>query len=135
MKLAPHLHRLGNDLVASYLINLPEGITLIDAGLPGHWNDLRHELDMIGRPLTDIRGLVLTHGDSDHIGFARRLRQATGAPVFIHSGDAHRVRNLTMSSYGYLDWRRRRPQGSRSPIAPPQIPATSAGLAQHLEGY
>lgn len=92
MKLAPHLHRLGNDLVASYLIDLPEGITLVDAGLPGHWNDLQRELEAIGRPLADVRGLVLTHGDSDHIGFAERLRQEAGVPVFIHSADAHRVR-------------------------------------------
>ncbi|WP_119697200.1 MBL fold metallo-hydrolase [Microbacterium halotolerans] len=92
MKLAPHLHRLGNDIVAAYLIDLPDGITLIDAGLPGHWNDLRRELDAIGRPLSDIRGLVLTHGDSDHIGFAERMRAETGAPVFIHSADAERAR-------------------------------------------
>ncbi|WP_223622308.1 MBL fold metallo-hydrolase [Microbacterium sp. EST19A] len=92
MKLAPHLHRLGNDIVASYLIDLPEGITLIDAGLPGHWNDLQRELAEIGRPLSDIRGLVLTHGDSDHIGFAERLRREAGVPVFIHAADAHRVR-------------------------------------------
>ncbi|MEJ1088655.1 MBL fold metallo-hydrolase [Microbacterium sp. Mu-80] len=92
MKLAPHLHRLGNDIVASYLIDLPEGIILVDAGLPGHWNDLRRELQLIGRPLSDIRGLVLTHGDSDHIGFAERLRREAGVPVFVHAADAHRAR-------------------------------------------
>jgi len=92
MKLAPHLHRLGNDIVASYLVDLPEGITLIDAGLPGHWHDLRRELAELGRPMSDIRGLVLTHGDSDHIGFAERLRREAGVPVFIHADDAHRVR-------------------------------------------
>ncbi|WP_447913490.1 MBL fold metallo-hydrolase [Microbacterium phyllosphaerae] len=92
MKLAPHLYRLGNDIVASYLIDLPEGITLVDAGLPGHWNDLQRTLAELGRPLSDIRGLVLTHGDSDHIGFAERLRSEAGVPVFIHSSDAHRVR-------------------------------------------
>ncbi|MCK8478443.1 MBL fold metallo-hydrolase [Microbacterium aurugineum] len=92
MKLAPHLHRLGNDIVASYLIDLPEGITLIDAGLPGHWHDLQRELELIRRPLSDVRGLVLTHGDSDHIGFAERLRTEAGVPVFIHTADSHRVR-------------------------------------------
>lgn len=92
MKLAPHLHRLGNDVVASYLLDLPEGITLVDAGLPGHWDDLLRELETLGRPLTDVRGLVLTHGDSDHIGFAERLRQEVGLPVFIHAADAHRAR-------------------------------------------
>ncbi len=92
MKIAPHLHRLGNDVVASYLVDLPEGITLVDAGLPGHWHDLLRELEAIGRPLSDVRGLVLTHGDSDHIGFAERLRVEAGVPVFVHAADAHRAR-------------------------------------------
>ena len=91
MKLAPHLHRIGNDIVAAYLVDLPEGITLIDAGLPGHWHDLQRELDDIGRPLSDIRGLVLTHGDGDHIGFAERLRLVAGVPVFIPAADSHGV--------------------------------------------
>jgi glyoxylase-like metal-dependent hydrolase (beta-lactamase superfamily II) len=34
-----------------------------------------------------VRGLILTHGDSDHLGFAERLRQ-TGVPVFVHQADA-----------------------------------------------
>lgn len=92
MRLAPHLHRLGGDIVASYLVDAPDGITLIDAGLPGHWRDLQDELVAIGRPLSDVRGLVLTHGDSDHIGFAERLRRETGAPVFVHAADAERAR-------------------------------------------
>lgn len=92
MKIAPNLHRLGNDIIASYLVDVPEGITLIDAALPGHWRDLQQELALIGRPFADIRGLVLTHGDSDHIGFAERLRREHGVPVFVHSADAERTR-------------------------------------------
>jgi glyoxylase-like metal-dependent hydrolase (beta-lactamase superfamily II) len=92
MELAPHLHRLGNDVVACYLLDSPEGITLIDAGLPGHWNDLQQELRALGKTAADIRGLVLTHGDSDHIGFAERLRRQHGVPVYVHSADAHRAR-------------------------------------------
>jgi glyoxylase-like metal-dependent hydrolase (beta-lactamase superfamily II) len=92
MELAPHLHRLGNDVVACYLLDTPEGITLIDAGLPGHWNDLQQELRALSKTAADIRGLVLTHGDSDHIGFAERLRREHGVPVYVHSADAHRAR-------------------------------------------
>jgi glyoxylase-like metal-dependent hydrolase (beta-lactamase superfamily II) len=92
MRLAPNLHRIGNDIVAAYLVVTPEGITVIDAGLPGHWADLEAELASIGRSLDDIRGLVLTHGDSDHIGFAERLRREHGVPVYIHSADADRAR-------------------------------------------
>jgi glyoxylase-like metal-dependent hydrolase (beta-lactamase superfamily II) len=92
MELAPHLHRIGNDIVAAYLVVLPEGITIIDAGLPGHRRDLERELSTLGRSVADVRGLVLTHGDSDHIGFAERLRHEHGVPVFVHSGDADRAR-------------------------------------------
>jgi hypothetical protein len=41
MQLAPHLYRIGNDIVAAYLVVTDDGITVIDAGLPGHWRDLR----------------------------------------------------------------------------------------------
>ncbi|MEU4579004.1 MBL fold metallo-hydrolase [Nonomuraea sp. NPDC023979] len=92
MKLAPHLHRLGNDVVACYLVDTDEGITLIDAGLPGHWRELQRELRSLGKSVDDIRGLVLTHGDSDHIGFAERLRSEHGVPVFVHAADAARTR-------------------------------------------
>lgn len=92
MELAPHLHRIGNDIVAAYLVVLPEGITVIDAGLPGHLADLRAELAGVGRPLSDIKGIVLTHGDSDHLGFAERLRREYGIPVFVHTADAGRAR-------------------------------------------
>src|SRR5690606_7584507 len=92
VKIAPHVHRLGNDIVASYLIDTAEGITLVDAGLPGHWRDLQRKLRELGRPLADVRGLVLTHGDSDHIGFAERLRIEAGVPVYIHAADAQRAR-------------------------------------------
>lgn len=92
MRIAPQLHRLGNDIVAAYLVDTPEGITLIDAGLPGHWRDLLRELRAMGRGLSDIRGVILTHGDSDHLGFAERLRREHGVPVFVHSADAERAK-------------------------------------------
>ena len=117
MELAPHLHRLGNDIVASYLVDLPEGITLVDAGLPGHWDDLIRELELIGRPLSDVRGLVLTHGDSDHIGFAERLRRETGVPVYVHAADAHRARTG---------------EKPRTPMGPARLRPTLAFLAYAL---
>lgn len=92
MKLAPHLHRIGNDIVAAYLIDDASGVTVIDAGLPGHYRDLTAELTAIGRTLADVRGVILTHGDSDHLGFAERLRTELGIPVYVHAADADRAR-------------------------------------------
>jgi glyoxylase-like metal-dependent hydrolase (beta-lactamase superfamily II) len=105
MQLAPGLHRIGNDIVAAYLVVTPEGITVIDAGLPGHWGDLEAELASIGRTMDDVRGLVLTHGDSDHIGFAERLRRERGVPVFVHSADADRAKGGDKPKTAMGPWR------------------------------
>ena len=105
MKLAPHQHRLGNDVVACYLVDTDDGITLIDAGLPGHWHNLQRELQSLGKSTDDIRGLVLTHGDSDHLGFAERLRAEHGVPVFVHAADAARARTGDKPKSALGSWR------------------------------
>lgn len=91
MKLSTHLYRVGNDIVAAYLVVTPEGVTIIDAGLSGHWRDLRAELTVAGKTLGDVKGIILTHGDSDHLGFAERLRRHLGIPVYVHHADAARA--------------------------------------------
>jgi glyoxylase-like metal-dependent hydrolase (beta-lactamase superfamily II) len=92
MELNPSLHRIGNDIVAAYLIVTPDGITVIDAGLAGHWKELVAEVADMGRSLDDIRGLILTHGDGDHVGFAERLHREHGVPVYVHAADASRAK-------------------------------------------
>ena len=104
MQLGPSLHRIGNDIVAVYLVDTPEGVTVIDAGLAGHWKELVSELDAMGRSVDDVRGVVLTHGDSDHIGFAERLRREHGVPVYVHEADAARARGeeSTKPEWGHV---------------------------------
>jgi glyoxylase-like metal-dependent hydrolase (beta-lactamase superfamily II) len=104
MKLGPHLHRIGNDIVAAYLVDTDEGVTVIDAGMAGHWHDLRAELADMDRSVDDIRGVVLTHGDGDHVGFAERLRRDHGVPVYIHEADAARARGevKAKNSWGHI---------------------------------
>ncbi|HSJ43135.1 MAG TPA: MBL fold metallo-hydrolase [Euzebyales bacterium] len=98
LRLAPSLHRIGSDLVNSYVVEDGGGITIIDAGLPGHWTELTAKLAHMGRSLDDIRGVVLTHGDTDHIGFAERLRREHGVPVHVHELDAARARGEVKQS-------------------------------------
>jgi len=92
MRIAPSLHRLGSSLVNSYLVEDGGEITIIDAGLPGYWGDMEAELAAMGRSLDEVRGVVLTHGDTDHIGFAERIHRERGVPVFVHELDAARAR-------------------------------------------
>lgn len=98
MRLAPSLHRVGSDLVNCYLVEDAGGVTVIDAGLPGHWKELQAELATLGRSLDDVRGVVLTHGDTDHLGFAERLRKEKGVPIYVHELDAARARGEDKSN-------------------------------------
>jgi glyoxylase-like metal-dependent hydrolase (beta-lactamase superfamily II) len=92
MELAPSLHRIGSDMVNVYLIEDSGGITVIDAGIPGLWKDLVTELEIMGSSPDDIRGVILTHADSDHLGFAERLRKDHGVPIYVHEADAAQAR-------------------------------------------
>ncbi len=89
MEIAPRVRRIGRDnIINSYLIEDGGEITIVDAGLSGLWNDLPAELAAMGRTLDDVRSIVLTHGHSDHIGFAERGRTERTWLVRVHELDA-----------------------------------------------
>jgi glyoxylase-like metal-dependent hydrolase (beta-lactamase superfamily II) len=92
MQIANGLYRVGADIVNSYLIVDKDGVTIIDAGLPRYWKLLQNELAAIGKSPDDVRALILTHGDTDHIGFAARLYQEKGIVAHIHEADVDRAR-------------------------------------------
>ncbi|HEY3685764.1 MAG TPA: MBL fold metallo-hydrolase [Streptosporangiaceae bacterium] len=84
---APSVVRLGDDMVNFYLVDHPDGLVLVDAGLPGHLGQLREHLARSGRSPRDIRAVLLTHGHLDHTGLAGAVQQA-GADIWIHEADA-----------------------------------------------
>lgn len=92
MEIVENLHRVGSDIVACYLVADESGVTMVDSGLPGHWRELVAELESMGRGFEDIKGLILTHGDSDHLGIAERLRTEHEIPVYVHEADAPQAR-------------------------------------------
>lgn len=92
MRIANGLRRIGADMVNSYLIVDGDDVTVIDAGLPGYWKLLNAELASIGKSLNNVRALVLTHGDTDHIGFAARLYHEKGIAAYVHTADVDRAR-------------------------------------------
>jgi glyoxylase-like metal-dependent hydrolase (beta-lactamase superfamily II) len=98
MEIARGVRRLGgpgSGTVNCYLIEDASGLTIIDAGMPRQWSDLQRELADMRRTLDDIRAVVLTHGHTDHIGFAERVRRSSGTPVLVHEFDAALARGET----------------------------------------
>lgn len=73
--------------VNMYLLDAPEGLTLIDAGFPGDDRKVLDALKVLGRPANDLKHIVLTHAHPDHIGSAAALKRATGARTYLHAAD------------------------------------------------
>ncbi|MDQ1912347.1 MBL fold metallo-hydrolase [Paenibacillus sp. GD4] len=83
--------------VNSYLLEGPEGFTLIDPGLrtaeaEQHWEAALSEL---GVAFTDIERIVLTHHHPDHYGLAGWFQQRSGgAPVLLSGTGLKQARLL-----------------------------------------
>jgi glyoxylase-like metal-dependent hydrolase (beta-lactamase superfamily II) len=84
--------RLGSSMVNWYAVEDGGRLTIIDAGLPKHAETLEADLRSVGRELSDIEAVVLTHAHPDHIGVAGFLR-ARGVPVYVHREDAGMLAN------------------------------------------
>jgi glyoxylase-like metal-dependent hydrolase (beta-lactamase superfamily II) len=76
--------RVGN----AYLVTGPDDLVLVDAGLPGSAGAIVRYIRRIGRSPAELRTIILTHADIDHVGGAARLKRLTGARVAIHALDA-----------------------------------------------
>ena len=88
-EIASRIRRVGGDsIVNAYLVEEGGEVTIVDAGAPGLWAQVVPELAAMDRGLDDVRAIVLTHGHSDHVGFAERARRERGWPVWVHEIDA-----------------------------------------------
>lgn len=93
VKVADGVRRFDDGIVNWYLIEDGDDLAVVDAGFPPDWSMLTTALGTLGRRLSDLRAVVITHGHIDHIGFAERARREAGAEVFVHAADEPLLRS------------------------------------------
>ena len=87
MELWTGIHSLEISRVSNVYLVVGPPPTLIDTGPPGTVSRLLAAMTRAGVPPGDLRRIVLTHCDVDHIANARALQRITGAEVCAHEDD------------------------------------------------
>jgi glyoxylase-like metal-dependent hydrolase (beta-lactamase superfamily II) len=101
------IYRLENVYTNWYLLEQGGRLTVLDAGLPGDWQDFCSALSSLGYTAADIDAVLITHHHPDHAGNAERLR-SSGARVLSHPADAAYLRgeeHLSPWAHARFLWR------------------------------
>jgi len=65
----------------SVILDAEKGATLVDTGVPGQAELILEKLAAEGISPGDVKRILITHQDIDHIGSLKALKEATGATV------------------------------------------------------
>lgn len=69
----------------SLIVDPVHGSVLVDTAIPNKAEAIGEALKEAGLTLGDVRHVVITHQDVDHIGSLGAVKKATGADVYAHS--------------------------------------------------
>lgn len=86
------LFQLASPVGHAYLWCGPDGLTLVDTGLPGSAPRIAAAVETLGYRRGDLRHLLLTHSHVDHVGAAAEVADWGAVVVAAHRDDARVVR-------------------------------------------
>ena len=73
-----------------------EALYLVDSGVFGCEKQIMDYLDTIGRNISDIKGVFLTHAHPDHIGCAAWYREHTGCKIYASEGEKRWIEDIDL---------------------------------------
>jgi glyoxylase-like metal-dependent hydrolase (beta-lactamase superfamily II) len=82
MEILPNIHLVPDSRANPYLLIDPDGLTLIDAGLPGVSRKILAYIASLGFTPKDLKRILITHADFDHVSGLADLQAASGARVY-----------------------------------------------------
>jgi glyoxylase-like metal-dependent hydrolase (beta-lactamase superfamily II) len=94
-KITENVHHLPELVGGPTLILGDDGVTLVDAGLPDAAEAILDALRSLGREPADLKHIVITHADPDHVGGLAALVAATGADVYAGEHEADVIEGKT----------------------------------------
>jgi metallo-beta-lactamase class B len=104
-KVVGNVYYVGSKDLASYLITTSEGHILINSGFDQTVPLIRKSVESLGLKMRDIKVLLASHAHSDHVARHAKMRELTGAKVYVMRGDDEVIASGGKGQYLYTDSR------------------------------
>jgi glyoxylase-like metal-dependent hydrolase (beta-lactamase superfamily II) len=82
MKITDQVYVVPKVIASPYIIVDADGLTIIDTGLPRSEKKILAYIASLGKSPQDVKRIILTHSDLDHVGGLSALAKATGAHTY-----------------------------------------------------
>ncbi len=111
MEIIPGVFQIKTPMVNLYLITEDNGLTLVDAGIKSSYRRVVDLIARLGRSISELNRILLTHADVDHVGAAMQLKTGSGAKIYASRiaaealTEGHSSRSLKLGALTPLsDW-------------------------------
>ena len=91
MKIIDNIFIVPGVVSNTYLLVDADGLTIIDAGLPRSEKKILAYVASLGKSARDVKRIILTHSDLDHVGGLTALKKATGARTYASQIEAEAI--------------------------------------------
>ena len=89
MKIIENVYLVPKVVANPFIIADTDGLTLIDVGIPFSEKKILAYIASIGKSPHDLKRIILTHSDVDHVGSLAALQKSTGARTYASPGTSH----------------------------------------------
>lgn len=104
-KIVDNVYYVGSHDLAIYLVTTPKGHMLINTGFDETVPLIQASVKSLGFQMTDIKIILASHAHADHVAGHARAREASGAKVYVMTGDDKVIANGGKGQYLYTDSR------------------------------
>ena len=91
MKITDHVHLVPDTVANVFILIDPDGLTVIDTGLPRSERKILDYITNLGRSHHDVKRILITHSDLDHVGSLAALQKASGALTYASQIEAEAI--------------------------------------------
>jgi glyoxylase-like metal-dependent hydrolase (beta-lactamase superfamily II) len=93
MKIMENVFLVPGVVANPFILVDSDGLTVIDTGLPRSSHKILDYVSSLGKSAQDVKRIIITHSDLDHVGSLAALHKLTGARTYASQVEAGAIAN------------------------------------------